>query len=254
MEILSFDKAKEIWNRIIKSEDSTPIGFEFELQEQIINLFHVGPHYYYIFNCGTADFEFIDEKAKQVVGYPIEELSPGYLFSKIHPEDVSYFLNFESTITDFYLNLPIEKMLSFKTSYDVRVKTKHDKYIRVLQQVTPIQTDEQGSIFRTFGVHTDITHIKPEGKPILNIIGLNGESSYYDVQSNATFEPEKPLLTRREQGVLKLIVEGSTSAEIAETLCISLETVKTHRKNILRKSGSRNVAELISQAVDLGWL
>jgi DNA-binding NarL/FixJ family response regulator len=43
------------------------------------------------------------------------------------------------------------------------------------------------------------------------------------------------LLTEREVDVLKLITQGLNNAEISERLCISMNTVKTHLKNIFQK-------------------
>lgn len=52
-------------------------------------------------------------------------------------------------------------------------------------------------------------------------------------------------LSIREIEVLSLIMQGLTNNEIAEKLFISYETVKSHRKNILEKTGARNTAALI---------
>lgn len=46
---------------------------------------------------------------------------------------------------------------------------------------------------------------------------------------------KKRLLSRREIEVLELVGAGKTSAEIAEQLNITTDTVVSHRKNILRK-------------------
>ncbi len=48
---------------------------------------------------------------------------------------------------------------------------------------------------------------------------------------------EKPALTSRENQVLKQIAQGRSNKEIARTLKISVETVKEHVQNILRKNG-----------------
>lgn len=48
-------------------------------------------------------------------------------------------------------------------------------------------------------------------------------------------EEESAALTHREMEVLGLAAEGSTDKEIANSLCISLHTVKTHMRNILAK-------------------
>jgi DNA-binding NarL/FixJ family response regulator len=46
---------------------------------------------------------------------------------------------------------------------------------------------------------------------------------------------EEAALTRRELEVLGLVAEGAADKEIAEALCISLHTVKSHMRNILAK-------------------
>lgn len=51
--------------------------------------------------------------------------------------------------------------------------------------------------------------------------------------------------TRRENQVFSLIAKGLTNREIAEKLFISVETVKSHRKHLLAKTGSRNTASLL---------
>jgi len=50
----------------------------------------------------------------------------------------------------------------------------------------------------------------------------------------ALFE-QGPALTQREKEVLTLIAEGATNREIAQSLYLSLHTVKTHTRNILSK-------------------
>jgi DNA-binding NarL/FixJ family response regulator len=53
-------------------------------------------------------------------------------------------------------------------------------------------------------------------------------------------------LSLREIEVLGLIMLGCTNIVIAEKLFISFETVKSHRKNILAKTGAKNTAALIN--------
>lgn len=54
-------------------------------------------------------------------------------------------------------------------------------------------------------------------------------------------------LTKREKEIISLIAIGKTSKEIAETLFVAELTIKTHRKNIGKKLGTKNVANLISK-------
>lgn len=60
-----------------------------------------------------------------------------------------------------------------------------------------------------------------------------------------------PVITRREKEVLELIADGLTNNEIAAKLFISVSTVDTHRKNLLAKFESKNIASLIKTAVQM---
>lgn len=64
----------------------------------------------------------------------------------------------------------------------------------------------------------------------------------------------QPTLTRREKEILSLISDGLTNPQIAEKLFISLNTVDTHRKNLLSKFRTNNIASLIKLAVSHGML
>nr|WP_068891152.1 helix-turn-helix transcriptional regulator [Pedobacter panaciterrae] len=57
------------------------------------------------------------------------------------------------------------------------------------------------------------------------------------------------LLTLREKEVIRLIVEGKSSAEIANCLFLSIHTVNNHRKNIIHKLEVTSLSQLIKFAV-----
>lgn len=56
---------------------------------------------------------------------------------------------------------------------------------------------------------------------------------------------ESAKLTEREKDIVLLILEGKTKREIAESLCVSVSTVKTNVEKIYQKFGLHNKAELI---------
>ena len=56
-------------------------------------------------------------------------------------------------------------------------------------------------------------------------------------------------LSDREREVLKLVAEGATSKEIAESLCISARTVEKHRASLMIKLNLRTTAALTAYAI-----
>ncbi len=59
-------------------------------------------------------------------------------------------------------------------------------------------------------------------------------------------------LSNREFEVLQLITKGYRTADIAEALHLSIHTINSHRKNILKKLNLKSPAELIVYAMESG--
>jgi DNA-binding NarL/FixJ family response regulator len=57
-------------------------------------------------------------------------------------------------------------------------------------------------------------------------------------------------LTSRELDVLRCIMQGMTTQNIARVLGISVHTVETHRKHLLLKTGTRNSVNLVRYAME----
>lgn len=72
------------------------------------------------------------------------------------------------------------------------------------------------------------SYLKAEKEPIDNSLNCN--------------------LTDREAQLLKLIAAGYKNKEIANSLCISIKTVETHRATLMKKFNAHNVATLLSVA------
>jgi DNA-binding NarL/FixJ family response regulator len=80
-------------------------------------------------------------------------------------------------------------------------------------------------------------HLASRGMHVLPRVGEHGA-----VGAPAPARPD--LLTPREADVLEHLRDGRSNAEIAIALHVSVETVRTHRRNIYRKLGVRTRREL----------
>jgi DNA-binding NarL/FixJ family response regulator len=79
----------------------------------------------------------------------------------------------------------------------------------------------------------------------------NGKS-YFDTIKDFVEEDIHPVynLSEREIEIIRLVVNGNTSSEIADQLFLSEHTVKTHRKNIFKKLGINSISQLASFAIN----
>lgn len=253
METIKYDEVKNAWKQIARHK-TAPGRFDFEIDiyKKLLGFFHPGPYYYYIVNIADQQAEFASDSIRALLGIAPEEFSLDHVAATIHPEDAGYFVAFEKEVARFFNQLSPEQVLKYKVSYDYRVRRKDGTYIRLLQQVTTIQTDASGAVIRVLGVHTDITHLKKEKTATLSFIGLEGEPSYLDIASSSPASGAP--LTKREKEIAGLLAEGKNTGEIAQALFISTHTVAKHRKNMLQKTGTHSALDLVFKARCQGWL
>jgi len=86
------------------------------------------------------------------------------------------------------------------------------------------------------------THLASRGLQVL---------PYADADQGGPSTLSSELLTRREADVLALLREALPNAQIAATLHVSIETVRTHARNIYRKLGVSSRRELLAPTVGL---
>ncbi|WP_288911518.1 helix-turn-helix transcriptional regulator [uncultured Bacteroides sp.] len=60
-----------------------------------------------------------------------------------------------------------------------------------------------------------------------------------------------PVLSKREKEVLTYLSQGLSTAQIAQMLFLSVNTVQTYRKRLLEKLEAKNVAELVCKGKTL---
>ena len=113
---------------------------------------------------------------------------------------------------------------------------------------------EKSYIDQLIAVGADGCLLKSRGsKDLLEaILRVSDNRSYFDSIRDFAAKDEHPVynLSEREIEITRLIVNGLTSADIAEKLFLSEHTVKTHRKNIFRKIGINSISQLTSFAIN----
>jgi DNA-binding NarL/FixJ family response regulator len=97
-------------------------------------------------------------------------------------------------------------------------------------------------------------YVRKDSEPEILLAAVRAAAAgqiYLDKQTAQSLEDDSPdiALSLREQQVLEQLTIGGTNREIATTLFISEETVKSHVSNILSKLGLENRTQAISYAL-----
>jgi DNA-binding NarL/FixJ family response regulator len=82
--------------------------------------------------------------------------------------------------------------------------------------------------------------------------GVEKPSLAENVKGHASMKSPLDSLSQREREIFQLVVEGKTSARIADILFLSPKSVETYRSRLMRKLGIDNIPSLVLFAVQHG--
>lgn len=193
---------------------------------------------------------------KNIIGYDAREFLEnglGFSIDLFHKDDFKiYNTEIFNQVAKFLQITPHSEHDKYIFSFTYRSKRSDGKMIQVYQQGTYITCPKTNLPIYGIGVVTDVTQLKQNNCMIFSIDKKN-DVDIFDYKNIITSyhypNAEDSVLTKRETEILKWLSEGLSSKEIATKLFISESTVINHRKNMLRKSNTKNIAQLISYAI-----
>jgi len=192
----------------------------------------------------------------KTLGYPPKTvINSAFIIGFVHPDDQPIVANLSEKALAYSIRAFTagEKPWEGHLSLDYRVRKYGGSYIRVLRESVVLALAADGSPTATLSVMTDIEHIKSSGSIAVKMFGPNAELiPVHSILS--THQSTNGILSQRETQVLQHIGLGMQSTEIANVLSISKHTVDNHRKNMLRKTGLNNTAELVKFGLENGLL
>ncbi|GAA5026281.1 DNA-binding response regulator [Marivirga lumbricoides] len=188
-----------------------------------------------------ADFKVIGEAKNGLEAVELNaELKPHLVLLDISmPEK-----NGIEAATEILQHKPIPKIIMLSMYLD-------EKYIN-----TCMETGVHGYIHKGAdkkelieGVRKVMTGQNFYSKEVREVMVSNYINSLKQKKKNLT--QQKVTITKREMEIVKLIMKGYSSVQIAEDLFISNRTVDTHRANLMQKLDVKNSIELINKVTEL---
>lgn len=202
--------------------------------------------FFFMLDLNRMKFLYVSKGIRCITGYSVDEVLNGHFlfyYNAWHPQDVKILNSVHQKLLSFFYATPIQDRPKLKFCYNFRLRRKDGAYMHVLQQTIFMRVSDGGAPLVEFSNFTDITSFKKDHHLTLSIQRLNASGEYQEVYKEE-FCNYDFAFTRRQLEIMSLISQGLTTKEIAANLCLSTDTVKNHRKNILKMTGSKNVVEV----------
>lgn len=247
-----------VWEEFPESVGREIVAVNVPSFEKIIaDLFSVGEFYYYVLNIADSSISNAHENVLKLHGLKAYPQHLHEIISLVHPDDIPFVIEAERVVIEKLKEIGLEHFLNLKESYCFRMKTGSGDYQLFHHQSLRIKQDEAGRIIQTINIHTNIDHITPVNNYQVLISGISPRTDFHQInlkpELKASVASPKNL-TKRELEILKLVAQGFSSIEISNLLFLSSYTVRTHRKNILRKTATKNGSELVKKCIEWGLI
>jgi len=207
--------------------------------DQVLELFDNANQFFYLSDYSSLKMLYVSPNIFHVLGYQPHEFNFRTLFEMIHPDDrkpvfevAKMVLNREMT----YISGDTHRHVVLFISY--RGARKSGRFTRISLTISR-HIDPEGGVY-DLGVIQDISHVRCGTKVTFALLGGRpiGELP-------AIVPDGRNTISKREQEIIHYISKGYSSRKIANELNISEHTVNTHRKNIFRKTGTRNLVDML---------
>lgn len=145
---------------------------------------------------------------------------------------------------------------NLRFAYSFRMKTDSGEIRCFLNKLTIIIFGEHGIPLVSVGTMTDVTHLHDKRELFCEGSRINSDGTvtiilhkvFPILDGNENYK-----LSGKELEVLKLVTEGRISKEIAALTHRSIQTIHTHRKNILKKMECNSITDAVLIARNLNW-
>jgi DNA-binding CsgD family transcriptional regulator len=248
----------EVWNTYpgIRQENKHISNIP-PIERIIGEMFAIGEFYYYVLNLTNSTISHHHENILKLHGLKKYPQNLKDIIDLVHPDDIDFITKAEQKVVEKLMEVGKEHQLFLKSSYCFRMKTAAGNYELFHHQAILTWEDENKTPVQSINIHTNINHITKENPRTVLISGIGPRNDFHQIKIE-NFSSIKNFreinLTKRETEILSFIAKGYSGSEISKILILSEHTVRSHRKNILTKTNSRNGKELLKKAFEWGLI
>lgn len=206
-----------------------------------------GRRYDCAFNWLSRKYVFVNDSIRELLGYDcclFLERGLEFLLSVVHPEDLVFLKEIHRRIFACFYDTPAEQRGDLKFCYNLRLRAADGSFVHVLRESVFCSAAAQGGPLIEYIQCTDISAFRESAFVRLVVYRRTGLGAYVRCHDEV-FKGKGGVLSLREREVAALAARGLTSKEIASVLNLSMDTVKSHRKNIMMKMGAGNLMEAV---------
>jgi len=207
--------------------------------------------FFYIADLLQMRILFVSSGSRTILGVDPDQWSLSTFFLKMYPGDSERYSRARAQLIKEGYSLLIKRQGISVLSSTFRVRSGSGNFINLLFQGYSFFSDIPHPTVFTLLLLTDLSSFTLEKHGYHYYLGDDPSMFRYP---NDELLKIGHIFSDREFEIIKLIAEGLGSEQIADKLFLSVNTVNTHRRNILKKTNKSTTHDLVIELQESGIL
>ena len=208
----------------------------------------------YVIDYFKREFLHVASNPLFLGGHTAEQMKKmGYQFYIDHVPEAEQAMLLEINTAGFekFNSIPLEERNGYFISYDFHIVDGEKRFL-INHKMTPFALADDGRLWLSMCVVSLSSHSKPGHIELRK----KGAPSYweYSLDYHRWITKETVKLRPQERQVLILSAQGLTVAQIADTMNRSIDTVKTYKRVMFKRLGTRSITEALTLATNSGMI
>lgn len=204
----------------------------------------------YIIDYYKKNFLYVSSNPLFLCGHTAAEVQQlGYMFYLDHVPEQELIMLTEINRSgfNFYNKIPTEERAKYTISYNFHLLNGKKKLL-INHKLTPVQLTNDGKIWLAACV---VSLSSREAVGNIEMRKMDDANFWkYSLESRHWTEEKGVVLKEREKDILLLSAQGHSMNDIADKMCLSLDTIKFYRRCLFEKLEAKNITEAVAFAAN----
>ena len=208
----------------------------------------------YVIDYFKREFLHVASNPLFLGGHTAEQMKEmGYQFYIEHVPESEQAMLLEINSAGFkkFNDIPLDERNGYFISYDFHIEDGENRFL-INHKMTPFALADDGRLWLAMCVVSLSSHSEPGHIQLRK----KGASTYweYSLEYHRWLKRDTVKLRQQEKQVLMLSAQGYTVAKIADKMCRSVDTIKTYKRLMFERLGTRSITEALTLATNSGLI
>ncbi len=250
MKSFLFSQLRDRWRNFINEPKTEKFDIDLFIKFSHLKYLENNGFAYAVLNNISFEIEHFSDNFFDVLGLDetnFERYGTSEFIESVHKKQSNYFTILPHFFAEYWQNMASEKRKDIiRKTIGLNFSHQQKGIIRLAIQTHILEVNSLQAPTYLLVIYNDISYMMKDDFYWIRFSNVDKTGKvmvYHDAYKELL---KDDILSPREKEILRLIIVGKTTDEIADTLFISRITVNNHRQNMLNRMGVKDTTGLIS--------